>query len=85
MISELASEMGFRKEHLSPYYPWANGQVEAINKYLKNHFEENHQPGQIKLDFDVISDLMGLPNLCQNCNKLLSFSTCSWSQRNFSY
>jgi transposase InsO family protein len=25
MMSELTSKLGFRKEHLSPYYPQANG------------------------------------------------------------
>jgi len=27
--------LGFRQENYSPYYPQANGQVEAINKTLK--------------------------------------------------
>ena len=27
--------LGFRQEHSSPYYPQANGQVEAVNKTLK--------------------------------------------------
>jgi len=32
---ELASKLGFRHGHFSPYYPQANEQVEAINKSLK--------------------------------------------------
>eukprot|EP00253_Pinus_taeda_P020815 PITA_20815 len=35
LMSELALKLGFRQEHLSPYYPRANGQVEAVNKTLK--------------------------------------------------
>jgi hypothetical protein len=35
MMTELTSNIGLRKEHLSPYYPQANGQVKAINKSLK--------------------------------------------------
>ena len=35
MMTELTTMLGFRQEHSSPYYPQANGQVEAINKTLK--------------------------------------------------
>ena len=35
MMSELTSNLGLRQEHSSPYYPQANGQVEAVNKTLK--------------------------------------------------
>jgi transposase InsO family protein len=34
MMSDLTSNLGLRQEHSSPYYPQANGQVEAINKSL---------------------------------------------------
>jgi hypothetical protein len=34
MISELTDKLGLRHENSTPYYPWANGQVEAINKVL---------------------------------------------------
>jgi hypothetical protein len=37
MMSELHVKLGFRHENSSPYYPQANGQVEAINKVLKTH------------------------------------------------
>jgi hypothetical protein len=35
MMSELTSKLGLWQEHSSPYYPQANGQVEAVNKTLK--------------------------------------------------
>ena len=35
MMFELTSKLGLRKEHSSPYYPQANGQVEVVNKTLK--------------------------------------------------
>jgi hypothetical protein len=35
MFSKLTSNLGLRKENSSPYYPQVNGQVEAVNKYLK--------------------------------------------------
>lgn len=34
MILELTSKLGLRHENSTPYYPQANGQVEAINKVL---------------------------------------------------
>jgi hypothetical protein len=36
MTSELTSNLGLRQEDSSPYYPQVNGQVEAVNKSLKN-------------------------------------------------
>jgi hypothetical protein len=35
LMIELASKMGFKHDHSSPYYPQENGQVKAINKSLK--------------------------------------------------
>ena len=35
MMEELSAKLGFRHENATPYYPQANGQVEAINKVLK--------------------------------------------------
>ena len=35
MMTELSLKLGFRHDNSTPYYPQANGQVEAINKALK--------------------------------------------------
>ncbi len=35
MVDDLEAKLGFHHEYASPYYPQANGQVEAINKVLK--------------------------------------------------
>ena len=35
MMEELASKLGYKKEHSSSYYPQENGQVEVVNKSLK--------------------------------------------------
>eukprot|EP00253_Pinus_taeda_P024634 PITA_24634 len=35
LMSKLAFKLGFQQENSSPYYPRANGQVEAVNKTLK--------------------------------------------------
>ena len=34
-MGELCTKLGFLHENSSPYYPWENGQVEAIKKVLK--------------------------------------------------
>ena len=36
MMAELSAKLGFLHENSTPYYPQDNGQVEAINKVLKN-------------------------------------------------
>jgi hypothetical protein len=40
MISKLTSNLGLRQEHSSPYYPQANGQVEAVNKSPKTIMQQ---------------------------------------------
>jgi hypothetical protein len=40
MMIELAYNMGFKHDHLSPCYPQENGQVEAINKSIKTIFKK---------------------------------------------
>ena len=35
MMTKLFTQLGFRQENSSPYYPQANNQVEEVNKTLK--------------------------------------------------
>ena len=35
MMAELSAKLGFHRDNSTPYYPHANGQVEAIKKLLK--------------------------------------------------
>ena len=39
MMEELASNLGYKQEHSSSYYPQANGQVETVNKSLNSIFQ----------------------------------------------
>lgn len=40
MMIELSTSLGFKQEHSSPYYPQANGKVEAMNKTLKQMLQK---------------------------------------------
>jgi transposase InsO family protein len=50
-MSELCTKLGFRHENSSPYYPQANGQVEAINKVLKTMLQ--HMVGVKKTNWNL--------------------------------
>jgi transposase InsO family protein len=52
MMKELASKLGFRHGHSSPYYPQENGQVEAMNKSLKTILQKN--VSQRKFDWHIM-------------------------------
>jgi hypothetical protein len=40
MMTELTSKLGLWQENSSPYYPQANGQVDAVNKTLKTILQQ---------------------------------------------
>jgi hypothetical protein len=52
MMKELASKLGFRHGHSSPYYPQENGQVEAVNKSLKTILQKT--VSQRKSDWHIM-------------------------------
>jgi transposase InsO family protein len=41
IMIELASKLGFKHDHSSPYYRQENGQVEVVNKCLKSILQKN--------------------------------------------
>jgi hypothetical protein len=63
MMSELDVKLGFRYENSSPYYPQANGQVEAINKVLKTMIQHIVEANKTlwHLQLSPLSGLITLP------------------------
>jgi hypothetical protein len=68
MMSELTSNLGLRQENSSPYYPQANGQVEAMNKSLKTILQRTINSSKSNWHLMLYSDIMGLPNVCKDCH-----------------
>ena len=60
MMEELASNLGYKQEHSSSYYPPVNGQVEAVNKSLKSILQWTIAQKQDELEYHVISCFVGL-------------------------
>jgi transposase InsO family protein len=52
MMVDLASKMGFKQDHASPYYPQENRHVEVMNKSLKSIFQKMDR--QSKSNWHVI-------------------------------
>jgi hypothetical protein len=53
MMSKLTDKLGLRHEKSTPYYPRANGQVEAINKVITTMLRR-------KLEHNALFSIMGL-------------------------
>ena len=51
MMAELSVKLGFHHDNSTPYYPHANGQVEAINKVLKTMLQ--HMVGKAKSNWHL--------------------------------
>ena len=56
-MSELRTKLGFHREKSSPYYPQANGQVEAINKVLKTMLQHMVEVNKTTWHFQLFSVL----------------------------
>jgi transposase InsO family protein len=52
MMEELASKLGFKHGHSSPYCPQENGQVETVNKSLKTILQKTNS--QSKYDWHIM-------------------------------
>jgi hypothetical protein len=79
MMSELASKLGFRQEHSSPYYPQANGQVEAINKYLKMILRRMVNSTRMNWHLMLYLTLWAYQTSVKTATRFLTFSTHPWS------
>ena len=62
MMEELSAKLGFLHEKYTPYYPQANGQVEAINKVLKTMLRRmvGDHKSNLHLFFFPLFGLIGL-------------------------
>jgi len=57
MMFDLTSKLGLKKEHSSPYYPQANGQVEVVNKSLNIFLQWTINSGKYNWNFMLYSTL----------------------------
>jgi transposase InsO family protein len=63
MMSELTEKLGLRHENSTPYYPQANGQVEAINKVLTTMLRRMVGIHKSSWHTMLFSDIMGLSDI----------------------
>jgi hypothetical protein len=78
MMYELTLKIGFKQEHLSPYYPQENGQVEAINKYLKTILQRNINSAKSNWYLMLYSTLWAYRTSVKIDTKFFSFPTHLW-------
>jgi transposase InsO family protein len=75
MMSELTSNLGLRQEHLSPYYPQVNGQVEAVNKSLKTILQRTINLAKSNWHLMLYSALWAYQTSVKTATRFLTFST----------
>ena len=63
---EPSSKLGFLHENSSPYYPQANGQVEAINKVLKTMLQRIVGEQKINWHLNLYSTLWAYQTTVKN-------------------
>ena len=61
MMTELSVKLGFRHDNPTPYYPQANGQVEAMPTYVKYEkittlFLFNHIISRFRIPRAIVTD-----------------------------
>jgi hypothetical protein len=72
MMTELTSKLGLRQEHSSPYYPQANGQVEAVNKTLKTMLQRTINSAKSNWHLMLYSALWAYRTSVKNASNLMN-------------
>ena len=73
MMAELSSKLCFRHENSTPYYPEANGQVDAINKVLKTMLRRMVGDHKSNWHQTLFSTLWAYRNLVKTSTSFTSF------------
>ena len=73
MMEELSAKLGFLHENSTPYYPQANGQVEAINKVLKTMLHQMVGDHKSNWHFVLFSTLWAYQNSMKIATSFMPF------------
>jgi hypothetical protein len=83
MMSELHIKLCFLHENSSPYYPQANGQVEAINKVLKTMIQCMVRENKTLWHLQLFLRCLGLSHLRENLQLDLLLSSWCMASKSF--
>jgi transposase InsO family protein len=73
MMSDLHAKLGFLHEKSSPYYPQANGKVEAINKVLKTMIQRMVGANKTSWHLQIFSSLWAYHTLVKTATGFTHF------------
>jgi len=73
MIAELIAKLGISHDSYTPYYPQANGQVEAINKVLKRMLQRMLRVHKQNLRLILYTTLWAYQTLVRNETRFTPF------------